>query len=301
MIPVTFNKDDLNNPKKGTVNPEALSALVGLLYPTQVGVLDIFENPVAVTNVDLSTTGYATLTFSKGYVVCYGRLIYVEQGEQATLPLPASNETGNLGVRINLTASGANEVEWFAKSGTLRTDNLLNNPATGVYEIKLYSYTASSSTFVVGTRVATKVANMNDYLKGANFTTQSSSDRSNKIATTAFVSSLLTSGTPDWNMWASDNGTDGHGEGVVITLDKSSSPLTIMAGRWHTKDGQQGGRIHYDFDTECYSFIGAPINDDPSDTNWQHMRLIVRNFNKNYATYAVDYSHTDCLFIAIGK
>jgi len=291
MIPITFNKDDLNNPKKGTVSPEAMSALVGLLYPTQVGVLDIFENPVAVTNVDLSTTGYVTLTFSKGYVVCYGRLIYVEQDEQATLPLPASNETGNLGIRINLTASGANEVEWFAKSGTLVTNNLLNEPATGVYEIKLYTYTASSSSFVVGTRVATKVANMYDYLRGTNFRTREMTDRSNAIATTSFVGTLAKALIPQITILSSEKiqiDFVGANEQVV---------LTVVAGRVHTTNGQTGGYVELPFSTQVYVINASPQLTSGDNASWN---FILRNYNKNGFYYSTNSSSVDCMYIAFG-
>lgn len=289
MIPVTFNKDDLNNPKKGTVSPEAMSALVGLLYPTQVGVLDIFENPVAVTNVDLSTTGYATLTFSKGYVVCYGRLIYVEQGEQATLPLPASNETGNLGIRINLTESGASEVEWFAKSGTLVTNNLLNEPATGVYEIKLYTYTATSSSFAVGTRVATKVANMNDYLKGTNFNTRTTADRSNAIATTSFVQSLV-----------AENRTEVYIVGGTVHIHikgaNDTTVLTIVSGRYNTPAGQTTGYVQLPFESVCYSVVASPINDS-QDRDWM---MLIKSYSKSGFTYKTTADRCDCMYIAFG-
>jgi len=193
MIPITFNKDDLENEKKGTMRAQDLASLVGLLYPKKVGVLDIFDNPVVITNVDLSTTGYVKLSWSKGYVVAYGRLIYIEQGEIATFPLPASTESGNIGISINLAETGANEVEWFMRSGTLTQNNLLNEPANGVCEIALYNYTANNTTFNLETRVAQTIPNITDYLSGANFTTQPASDVSNKLATTEFVKNRVNS------------------------------------------------------------------------------------------------------------
>lgn len=192
MIPITFNKDDLNNVKKGNVRGQDLASFLSISMPKRAGILDIFDDPCGYVQIT-PTTGYATVTMKKGYINIYGRCIYVEQGEQVQIALPTSGSvTGAFGIRVDLGETGANEVAWFTKTTTLQQDNILNNEINGVYEFALYNYTATSSGLTLN-KIATVIQNIDDYLKGANFTTPATSDKSTKLATTEFVDNKITS------------------------------------------------------------------------------------------------------------
>ena len=188
MIPITFRHDDENNPKKGNIQAQDLASFFSVSMPKEAGILDIFDNPCSVYQVNYTTTGYATLTLHKGYINIFGRCIYVEEGEQVQVALPTSGSvTGNFGIRVNLGQTGADEVTWFAKTGNVVQENLLNNELTGIYEFVLYSYTATSTSFTLGNKTTAIIVNINDYLKGANFETKSLDNETNSIATTKFV------------------------------------------------------------------------------------------------------------------
>ena len=287
MIPITFNKDDLNNEKKGTIRAQDLASLVGLVYPKKVGVLDIFDNPVSVTNVDLSTTGYVKLTFSKGYVCAYGRLIYVEQSELVTLQLPSTTESGNIIIRVNLAESGANEVEWDKSASTLQTDNLLNNPANGVCEIPIYAYSANNTSFNLGAKVAQTIPSITDYLAGANFTTQAVSDTSTKLATTEFVKNLFNSNFA--NISKTQTG-----------YAQLPNGLMFKWGMERTQSGLNGGTVIMDNNgpafQECFVLLATPFNSSTTDAWVQVIGYTARMF-----TYKVDRDRTDICYLAIGK
>lgn len=192
MIPITFNKDDVNNLKKGNIRGQDLASILSFGIPKNSGILDIGVNPVSIIN-NQSGTGYATLTMSKGYVVIYGRLIYVEQGEQVQVPLPTSGTVnGVFGIRINLRQTGSNEVTWFVKTEDLTQDNLLVDEVNGIYEFGIYNYTANPSGITIGTKIAPVVLNINDFLQGGVFVTQPIDDNSTKVATTEFVQNIKT-------------------------------------------------------------------------------------------------------------
>lgn len=201
MIPIIFNKDDDNNPKKGNVRSEDLALILGQFATTDAGVVNIGTNPLGIINTTYST-GHATFTFNKGYIYVLGRLIYVEQGEQVQIDLPSSG-TQNVvfGVKIDLGESADNEVTWFTKTSTyslaqientpLQKDNLMSNPVEGVYEFALYGL-EESTTAITNTKTMFNLMQSNkDFMNGANFTTQLITDNSKKIATTEFVKSLI--------------------------------------------------------------------------------------------------------------
>lgn len=191
MIPITFNKDDANNLKKGNIRGQDLASYLSISMPKVAGILDIFTNPVSVTN-NVISSGYTTLTLNKGYVNIYGRCIYVEQGEQVQVRLPTSGIiNGIFGIRVNLGQTGSNEVEWFTSTTNLQQENLLNNEIDGIYEFGIYRYTATNNSFTLGEKIAPIVQNINDYMQGSNFITQPLNDSSNKIATTQFVSNAI--------------------------------------------------------------------------------------------------------------
>jgi len=200
MIPIIFNKDDDNNPKKGNVRSEDLALILGQFATTDAGVVNIGTNPLGIINTTYST-GHATFTFNKGYIYVLGRLIYVEQGEQVQIDLPASG-TQNVvfGIKIDLGESADNEVTWFTKTSTyslasientpLQKDNLMSNPVEGVYEFALYGL-EESTTAITNTKAMFNLMQSNkDFMNGANFTTQSITDNSKKIATTEFVQNI---------------------------------------------------------------------------------------------------------------
>lgn len=187
LIPITFNKDDTNNLKKGIIRGQDIASALSVSMKN-AGILDMLGNdPCGYKTINYST-GYATITMSAGYVAIYGRLIYVEEGTQVQIALPASGTvSGIFGIRINLSDTGSSECTWFTKTTTLQTDNLNDNPATGIYEFRLYDYTATPTNLTLTAKTTEKIVNIFDYLKGDNFTTQEVGDSSNKIATTEFV------------------------------------------------------------------------------------------------------------------
>lgn len=190
MIPITFNKDDINNVKKGNVRGQDLASFLSISMPKRAGVLDIFDDPCGYVQIT-PTTGYATVTMKKGYVNIYGRCIYVEQGEQVQIALPTSGSvTGTFGIRVDLGETGANEVAWFTKTTTLQQDNILNNEITGIYEFALYNYTATNNSLEL-TKVAPIIQNIDDYLKSANFETKANATNNTSLATTQFVHNIV--------------------------------------------------------------------------------------------------------------
>lgn len=183
MIPITFNKDDANNLKKGNIRGQDLASYLSISMPKVAGILDIFTNPVSITN-NVVSSGYTTLTLNKGYINIYGRCIYVEQGEQVQVRLPTSGTTnGIFGIRVNLGQTGSSEVEWFTSTTNLQQDNLLNNEIDGIYEFGVYRYTATNNSFTLGEKIAPIIKNIQE----EDFVTQPVDDNSNKIATTEFV------------------------------------------------------------------------------------------------------------------
>lgn len=296
VIPVTFNKDDLNNEKKGTIRAQDLASMVGLLYPDKIGILNMFEEePARITNVDLVTTGYVKLTFNKAYVVAYGRLIYIEQDELVTFELPTTTTSGNLGIRINLADSGSHEVEWFAKAGTLRQDNLLNNASNGVCEIALYSYTATSTTFRLDGKVVKTIPSLADYLAGANFTTPVVSDNSNKLATTAFVQSLITANSPTYQAYT----FGGANYGYILRLGR----MRIYGGIAHAGGSRRQGTIS--LPETLSSFIGISLtanvnNDADYDNTAKNATVAKRSYTYNSVTFSTSSSDVDVDFLIVG-
>lgn len=149
LIPISF-KADIPEGKKGNVRAEDLSALFGFLYPDNAGILNITGQDCSAFGSINVVGNTAQVTFHKGYIVIYGRAMYIEEGTQVAFNLPTSEVNGVLGIKINLAENGANEVTWFQKTSTPQTDNLLSNDANGVYEFVLYNYTATSNNLVLG-------------------------------------------------------------------------------------------------------------------------------------------------------
>ncbi len=297
MIPVTFNKDDLNNGKKGTIRAQDLASLVGLLYPKKVGVLNMFSNPLSITDKNMST-GYVSLTFNKGYVVVYGRLIYVEQGEVVTLPLPASTERGYVGIRINLGNSGSTEVEWFRQSGTLRQDNLLDENVNGVYELPIYTYSADATTFncdAVTDKVVPIIPSLEEYMAGANFTTQNVTDNSNRLATTQFVKSAITSNNPTYQVYT----FGGSNYGYILRLGR----IRIYGGIAHASGSRNLGTIS--FPETLTAVIGSSLTanvniDTDYDTLARITSVVKRSYTMNSITFSTNNSDISVDFLIVG-
>lgn len=308
MIPITFNSDDLQNDKKGTVRPADLASMVGLLYPKKVGVLDIYTSagnpePVSIKTTSLDTTGYVKITFNRGYVVIYGRLIYVEQDEQVMFPLPTGTESGSIGITVDLGASGANEVKWFMTANTLRTNtNLLDNEANGVYDLALYGYTANSSTFTKGARVVQMIPSIADYLTGANFVTQEASDNSNKLATTAFVNSGITNSkevqTVDGYISNSTSDTSAHDINSQRGYLPIGKNMLIQWGSVRLPDSLSNNTIRVYFAKtfkELYSLTVTPFNSEGDNFKTQ-----VRTYCTSDFQVKVNDVKTNFCYIAIG-
>lgn len=191
LIPISF-KADVEDNQKGNIRAEDLSALLAFLNPATAGVLKIStdNSDCSYNGTPLIVGNTAQVTFRKGYIVIYGRIIYIEEGTQVSFNLPTSgNVSGVFGVKINLAEDGLNEVTWFQKTTSVQTDNLLNNTDSGVYEFVLYKYTATPTTFIIGDKTSQIINNIKD----ADFITQSISDSSNKVATTSFTQNLINS------------------------------------------------------------------------------------------------------------
>ena len=192
LIPITFNADDASNEKKGKIKGQDLAMALLAGMSNKVGVLNVLENACQQYGAINVSTGYATITLHAGYIVIFGRLIYIEEGTQVQVALPQSGTvTGSFGIRINLSESGGNEVTWFTKTDLLQTDDLSKNVATGIYEFRLYTYSATPSGLSLSAFTNERIYLMNDYLKMDAFETAPNEDNSGKLATTRFVQNLI--------------------------------------------------------------------------------------------------------------
>ena len=90
LIPITFNADlgDVN--QKGNVRPEDLGALFSMLYPNSAGILNITGQDCSQFGSINVVGSTAQVTFHSGYIVVFGRAIYIEEGTQVAFNLPAS-------------------------------------------------------------------------------------------------------------------------------------------------------------------------------------------------------------------
>lgn len=197
LIPITFKADDVDNEKKGSVQGQDLASFLAMGTSKSAGILDVLgSNACSIIGNPTISTGTATLTFNAGYIVIYGRLIYIEQGTRVQFELPTSSRvSGSLGIRVSLADAGAMECSWFTKTDELRKDNLLQNMSTGIYEFRLYDYTATPTGFSVKNKTGEKIVGLNEYFTGPNFVTMPISDKSQHLATTKFVNDLVNAGT----------------------------------------------------------------------------------------------------------
>ena len=286
MIPIMFNQDDTNNEKKGNVRAQDLASILAFSLPKNAGVLDIFSNPCSIYQTSY-TTGFATVTLHKGYVSIFGRLIYVEEGEQVQVQLPtdSSTVTGVFGIRINLAENGANEVTWFTKTTTLQQDDLLNNEQSGVYEFGLYTYTATSANLTLNAMIAPKIDRMGNFIKGENYETKALTNNSTAIATTAFVQSLFAQAKT-----ISKNQETGY-----LKLD---SGIIIKWGFHRTPSGTNWQVVPFDTTvpfSQIFIVLVAPKNDSQDDA-W----IQIKTYDATQFKYRCSTDRTDCMYLAIG-
>lgn len=288
MIPITFNHDDENNVKKGNIRGQDLASFLSISMPKRAGILDIFDDPCGYVQVVPSTT-YATITMKKGYINIYGRCIYVEQGEQVQVALPSSGSvSGTFGIRINLGETGANEVSWFTKTTTLRTDNILNNEVNGIYEFGLFNYTATASGLTL-TKIAPTIQNIDDYLKGANFTTLATADNSTKLANAQFVQNVANTLRTTYKQNGSGKGSNGY-----LKLDNG---IMLKWGFARTQSGSDTQTVAFD-STEAFTTVFTVLVTAYNESTGYDIK--VTNITASGFTYSVGTDRTDCLYLAIG-
>lgn len=285
LVPISF-KADVSGGQKGNVRAEDLSALFAFCYPDSAGILNISGQDCSVNGTPTIVGSSAQVTFRKGYINIYGRLIYVEEGTQVAFTLPSSATSGILGVKINLSETGANEVTWFQKTTNAQTDDLLANSTSGVYEFVLYNYTATSTTFVIGSKTTQIINNIKDNIK---FATKPTADNSTSPANTEFVKNVLNAYKPLIN-----KATDGSiklENGLIIKWGWSDS-----IDRTNTKQFDPT----YPFST-IYSIIVTPDNRQyTSATIAINNGAFLIGYDTTSFTYKVGDSRIKCFYIAIG-
>jgi len=283
LIPNTFKADIVSNPK-GNIRAEDLASLVAFAYPKQAGILKITGNECLGTVTNISGTT-ATITIDKGYIVVFGRLITIEQSTTITMDLPQSGmQTGIIGIKIDLAESEANEVKWFVKTTQAVTENLLEKSSTGVYEFVLYNYTATSSSLNI-TRTSQVIENINDFLNGANFTTQAIEDNSKKLATTEFVKSVFSLPKSQGN-----NSQTGY-----VKLDNG---LIIKWGYRNTPSGTVWQTINFDSTipfSQVFTVMVTPFSNGTEDA-----RVQVWSYDTTKFIYKVNTDRANCMYLAIG-
>lgn len=199
LTPITFKADLGDNNSKGHIRPEDLAAMFAFLNTSEAGVLQITGTDCQQFGAINIVGNTAQVTFHKGYVIVQGRAIYIDEGTEVAFTLPTSGTVnGVLGIKINLAEDGSNEVTWFQKLDGVVKNDLLKDTMAGVYEFVLYNYTATSTSFTLGSFTGEIILKftefLNQYMQGNNFVTQPRGDNSNKLATTAFVNNFLQGG-----------------------------------------------------------------------------------------------------------
>lgn len=138
---------DVAESKKGKLTPAQHAQLNAWCLASKTGILD-WGNRCESTAASYSVSGgSATVYFKKGFAVICGRLVECEEGSSVTVEAPSvGTVNGKIILRFNLSNSGAEEFEATTKTGALVQQDLNDNPTTGVYELELYSYTATPTT-----------------------------------------------------------------------------------------------------------------------------------------------------------
>lgn len=140
-------KSDIAGSKKGKITPDQNALINAFCLSNKTGILDIGDKcTVQNTSIQVQDS-QATIIFNGGYIVICGRLIECESGTTFTITAPSVEEEGRIILRYDLQATGNEEfkITTKPKAEALTTNDLNENPKTGVYELELYSYVATSS------------------------------------------------------------------------------------------------------------------------------------------------------------
>lgn len=304
LIPITFKKDDANNVKKGSVRGQDLAFLYSIGMNKVAGILDAMgDNPCGQYGPVNVSGGYASFTLHAGYISIFGRAVYIEEGTTVEIPLPASSTQTNgvFGVRISLADIGSKECEFFYKfpdaNGTigLRKDDLLDNALTGVYEFKLYDFVATGTTLEFRNKTTEVIKNVKDYIdefvKGSNFETLGKDDNSDKIATTAFVQSLIKD-------IAVPTGTTNAGSGYRTSFFRIGN-FVVQWGNEYNELGAGDSRtigIHDEYKNNVYSVSVTPV----TDRNWEYSFIITSKSNTSFVVKNAGQRKGAFNWIAVG-
>lgn len=148
--------------KKGKLTPAQASVMNVFSFPKWNGILNFGGKCEASARSAINNK--VDVVFNNGFFMIYGRLIQVEQDTivpvylttnsqeaGAVIPSGAPSVPGKIVARLNLSASGEDELKVFATTEPLRQDDL-NNNITGIYDFELYSYTATSQGVTLSSR-----------------------------------------------------------------------------------------------------------------------------------------------------
>lgn len=156
FIPIDA-KADIADSKKGKLTPSQHAQLNAWCLGNKTGILD-WGGKCTYKNISVdATTHTATILFNKGYVVICGRLVECEQDTSFTIDIPITSgttETTYIVLQYNLGGSGIGEFGIAQRSntrgvypfvGSLKQQDLNDDPITGLYEFVLYECNATST------------------------------------------------------------------------------------------------------------------------------------------------------------
>lgn len=114
------------------------------LFSSEIGILNGLKSSVGFTLAN------NTITFSDGYVVIYGRLMYIEPGTSVSVT-PNASRMGYvvLGVNTNTNEASIYTKEQSGSYPSLITNNLLNS--NGTYELVLCAYSKTTTSVTLNT------------------------------------------------------------------------------------------------------------------------------------------------------
>lgn len=141
-------KSDISGSKKGKITPDQNALINAFCLSNKTGILDIGDKCTLQNTSIQVQDNQATIIFNGGYIVICGRLVECESGTTFTITAPSSGtEEGKIILRYDLQSTGNEEFKITTKKDTetITTQDLNENPKTGIYELELYSYVATSS------------------------------------------------------------------------------------------------------------------------------------------------------------
>lgn len=146
FIPIDA-KADIEGSKKGKLTPAQHAQLNAWCLASKTGILDCLDKCETEFSSYIATNYKATVVFKKGYIVICGRLVECEAGTKVEVITPVNGEiSGKIILRYSLSAVKEDEFVVETKVGSLRQQDLNDNPLTGIYEFELYSYKATPTT-----------------------------------------------------------------------------------------------------------------------------------------------------------